>query len=130
LYLPFKPGSDKILVYFHGNAEDLGYSYEFASSLRKFLALNLLVVEYPGYGLYRGHPNSDQILADADSVYEFIRKKLNVPPKDIILFGRSIGSGPACYLAGTRSIGRLKHNISIMDLFDLFFHFFFLKKED
>lgn len=37
LYLPFIQGSDKILVYFHGNAEDIGYSYEFCDNLRKFL---------------------------------------------------------------------------------------------
>lgn len=32
---------------------------------------------------------------------------MKVPATDIILFGRSIGSGPACYLAGTRNIGGL-----------------------
>lgn len=30
-------GSNKIMLYFHGNAEDIGLSYEFASDLYKFL---------------------------------------------------------------------------------------------
>ena len=32
---------------------------------------------------------------------------LNLSEKDIILYGRSIGSGPACYLASTKSPGAL-----------------------
>lgn len=59
LYLPYIEGSDKLMIYFHGNAEDLGYSYDFVSTLRKHLKINILAVEYPGYGLYEGNPNSD-----------------------------------------------------------------------
>lgn len=94
-----------MLVYFHGNAEDIGYNYDFTSDLRRYLKVNVLAVEYPGYGVYEGSPNADQILADADSVYEFARTQLHVEQRNIIIFGRSIGSGPACYLAGTRKIG-------------------------
>ncbi|EAR96191.1 alpha/beta superfamily hydrolase (macronuclear) [Tetrahymena thermophila SB210] len=107
LYLPYFEGSDKLLIYFHGNAEDLGYSYDFVSNLRRYIRVNVLAVEYPGYGLYKGSPNSDQILQDADSIYEFVRTHLKVQSQNIIIFGRSIGSGPACYLAGTRNIGGL-----------------------
>lgn len=59
LFLPFYEGSNKLLIYFHGNAEDLGYSYEFSSTLRTKLKVNVLVVEYPGYGLYKGSSNAD-----------------------------------------------------------------------
>ena len=34
LYLPYKEGSDKILIYFHGNSEDIGWAHEFTCSLR------------------------------------------------------------------------------------------------
>lgn len=37
LYLPYKDGCDKIMIYFHGNAEDLGCSYDFCDQIRKFL---------------------------------------------------------------------------------------------
>lgn len=52
IFLPCTEHSDKLLIYFHGNAEDVGGSYEFISTLRKHLKLNILAVEYPGYGLY------------------------------------------------------------------------------
>lgn len=105
MYLPYYEGSNKLIIFFHGNAEDLGYSYDFASCIMKELQVNVLVVEYPGYGLYKGEPNSDQILSDADSVYEHALSNLKFSSENIIIFGRSIGSGPACYLAGTRNNG-------------------------
>ncbi len=37
LYLEYAKGSDKIMIYFHGNAEDIGYSFELADSLRREL---------------------------------------------------------------------------------------------
>jgi len=40
------------MIYFHGNAEDLGHSVEFILSLRVKLKMNILAVEYPGYGIY------------------------------------------------------------------------------
>ena len=57
LYLPYT-NSNKIIIYFHANAEDLGTSYAFLTHLRKQLKINILAVEYPGYGLYKGSPNS------------------------------------------------------------------------
>ena len=35
LYLPYKYGSDKVLIYFHGNAEDIGWALEFCQALKE-----------------------------------------------------------------------------------------------
>ncbi|KRX09336.1 hypothetical protein PPERSA_09220 [Pseudocohnilembus persalinus] len=107
LYLPFQEGSDSILIYFHGNAEDLGYSYDFANALRKNLQINVLSVEYPGYGAYEGNPCSDKIIEDCEIVFEFLTSTLNISAKKIFLFGRSIGSGPATHLASKKRPGCL-----------------------
>ena len=40
------------LLYFHGNAEDLGYSYDLLFDLRANLKINIIAMEYPGYGIY------------------------------------------------------------------------------
>lgn len=45
--------SDKLLIYFHANAEDLGNSYLFLDHLRTQLRVNVLAPEYPGYGIYK-----------------------------------------------------------------------------
>ena len=53
LFLPYQSGSSKIILFFHGNAEDLGISYEMLDHLRGALKINILAVEYPGYGIYQ-----------------------------------------------------------------------------
>lgn len=52
LYLPTKNGSRKLLIFFHGNAEDLGLSYTLLNHMRDFFKVNVMAVEYPGYGIY------------------------------------------------------------------------------
>lgn len=67
----------------------------------------MVAVEYPGYGLYKGAPSETQIQADSEAVFDYFTNKLNIHPKDIIIFGRSIGSGPATWLASRKNIGAL-----------------------
>ena len=50
--MPFNGGSQKLLIFFHGNAEDVGISFEMLDHLRESLKLNVLAVEYPSYGIY------------------------------------------------------------------------------
>lgn len=56
-------------------------------------------MEYPGYGIYPGKPTAEGILEDALSVWEYLTKNMCIDAKDIILFGRSLGTGPATELA-------------------------------
>ena len=60
-----------------------------------------------GYGAYKGQANSNQILEDAERVFDFLTETLGFQSKDIFLFGRSIGSGPATHLASKRRPGAL-----------------------
>ena len=60
-------------------------------------------MEYPGYGLYNGSPNSDRVLQDALTVYDHLNISLGIAESDILIFGRSIGSSPACYLGNQRN---------------------------
>lgn len=69
--------------------------------------MNVIVPEFPGYGVYEGSPDEEQILKDALSVYEFVTGDLLFSPEDIVVIGRSIGSGPACHLASTKKVAGL-----------------------
>jgi fermentation-respiration switch protein FrsA (DUF1100 family) len=60
-------------------------------------------MEYPGYGIYDGAPDAQKILDDADSVYQYLVNVQKIPESKIMLFGRSIGTGPATYLASKYS---------------------------
>ena len=65
------------------------------------------MVEYPGYGIYKGKCSSENILKDSEIVLEFLNHEINVPLKNILLFGRSVGTGPATHLASKYDIGGL-----------------------
>jgi abhydrolase domain-containing protein 17 len=54
MYTPYRKGSSLIMIYFHGNAEDVGLAQELLSNIRDLMKVNVLAVEYPGYGIYRG----------------------------------------------------------------------------
>lgn len=101
LFFQYQNGSSKCLIYFHGNAEDIGLSYEMLDHLRTSLKINIIAVEYPSYGIYQdqGGCSHDKIISDAEDVFKFILKETRLQAKDIILFGRSLGSGPSSYLA-------------------------------
>jgi hypothetical protein len=104
MLMPFeKGGSAKLFLYFHANAEDLGRAYKFLSYIHFYLKMHVLAVEYPGYGVYKNSTgkegegaNADRIIRDAEIVYTFLTKTVGWNESDIILCGRSIGSGPAC----------------------------------
>lgn len=99
----------QILIFFHGNGEDLGTTYEFCDNLRSQLDLNVLAVEYPGYGVYEDKDGSseEKILRDAELVYNFVLDMTRVEEKDILIMGRSLGSGPATHLAAKYNPGHL-----------------------
>lgn len=66
-----------------------------------------MAIEYPGYGIYEGKASSEQIIIDCESVYDYLTLRLGIRPQNIIVFGRSIGSGPATHLAAHRRVGGL-----------------------
>jgi abhydrolase domain-containing protein 17 len=107
LFLSTDRGTNKILLYFHGNAEDIGMSYELLSHLSSALHINVIGIEYPGYGIYKGNCSELRILQDIENIYEYLTNCIRVEPKNIILFGRSIGTGPATWLASQRPVGAL-----------------------
>jgi hypothetical protein len=53
LYLPYEQGAEKLVIYFHGNAEDIGLAFELLSRFGSEMQMHVLAVEYPGYGQYK-----------------------------------------------------------------------------
>jgi hypothetical protein len=60
------------MIYFHGNAEDVGLACELLDYVRSMLKVHILAIEYPGYGVYDGSPDAEQILLDAETVYDYL----------------------------------------------------------
>jgi fermentation-respiration switch protein FrsA (DUF1100 family) len=53
-----------------------------------------------GYGINKGKPDALACKNDLMTVYQFLVDVLNIHPKCIIFFGRSVGSGPCCHVVG------------------------------
>jgi esterase/lipase len=100
LYLPYHLGSSKTMLYFHGNSEDLGQVFDFLMYIRSSLCINVAAMEYPGYGIYHAKTcTASQILEDARIIFDYFTTYVGIDQDDIFIMGRSIGTGPASYLA-------------------------------
>ena len=97
LYLP-NPQANYTLLYIHGNAEDLGDIRPKLKRLQTW-GFNVFAYDYRGYGTSDGHPSEKNAYQDADAAYRYLTQQLNIPPAEIILYGRSVGGGSATELA-------------------------------
>jgi hypothetical protein len=107
-YLPPRGQSGKAgaVLWFHGNGETVGGLAPVIRELRPAHAA-LLVVEYRGYGESSGTPTVANALADADAAWEWLAARPDVDPSRIVVYGRSVGSGPALHLGATHPIAGL-----------------------
>jgi uncharacterized protein len=89
------------LIYFGGNAEDVSQSMpDFAAA---FPDRAIYLLHYPGYGGSPGTASERAIFDDAMALYEQVRTQ----HQNIIVIGRSLGSGVAVHLASVRPVARL-----------------------
>jgi len=98
LYLP-NPRAPLTILYAHGNAEDLGQVAPMLEELRRH-GFAVLGFDYRGYGSSTGGPTTTSgTIRDMESVYQHAIHTLGVPPSRLVLYGRSVGGGPATDIA-------------------------------
>ena len=94
-----------LIVYFHGNAEDLGMLGGVARQLTS-QGFSVLSMDYRGYGLSGGSPSEENCYEDAEVLYRYALQ-LGYREEHIILWGRSLGSGVAVELAKRKKVRAL-----------------------
>ncbi|KRG67498.1 hypothetical protein ABB27_09790 [Stenotrophomonas terrae] len=97
-----KQHSTQLILYFGGNAEDV--SQALAMLQQTFPAAAIHAMHYRGYGGSSGSPTEATLIGDALALYD---STSNGQAQDIIVVGRSLGSGVAVQLAAARSVQRL-----------------------
>lgn len=93
--------SRAVVLYFGGNAEDVLVT---AVTAQQIGARKLLVTNYRGYGKSGGRPGQVALFADALAVYDYAAGQPGVTPADIVVMGRSLGSGVATWVAANRLV--------------------------
>lgn len=94
-----RPNAAVTILFSHGNAEDLGMIYDWFSDLARVLRVNVMAYDYSGYGKSSGTPSEENCYADIEAAYRYLTEVRHLRPEQIVLYGRSLGSGPSCYLA-------------------------------
>lgn len=88
------------LVWFHGNAGNIGHRVENIRWLHDRVPLNIFIFDYRGYGRSQGSPSEEGTYLDGEAALDLMRKKLGADgAKRIILFGRSLGAAIATEMA-------------------------------
>lgn len=94
-------GQSRGLLYFGGNGESVVYNVPDFGKI--FPDYTVYLVNYRGYGGSTGAPSEQALYADAQHIYDTVKKSHSA----IAVIGRSLGSGVATYLASTRALSKL-----------------------
>jgi fermentation-respiration switch protein FrsA (DUF1100 family) len=93
-----------VIIFFHGNGDILAWRVPW---FREMTAggTGLIAVSFRGYAGSSGHPTEAGLLEDAEAAYTFATQRY--APERIVVWGFSLGTGPAVALAANRRIGKL-----------------------
>ena len=89
------------VLYFGGNGEDVSSSV--GPLLAAFPEREIVMLHYRGYGGSAGRPTEADIAADAAGLFD----QVHAQHPDVIVIGRSLGTGVATRLASIRPVARL-----------------------
>lgn len=96
--LSLKQPADGSAMITYGNGSTASGSAHYADDIQGVAALDIFILEYPGYEDRPGRPSQKSLLSAADEAF------LALPTKrPVYLVGESLGTGVASYLAGTYS---------------------------
>lgn len=92
------PQASSTLLFFHGNA---GNNSDRLTKIDMFsrLGINIVIVDYRGFGKSNGRATSTNIQNDALKAYDFLIKENIIQAKTTIIYGESVGGVAAVNVA-------------------------------
>lgn len=89
------------ILYFHGNAGNIGHRVPNALLMLVNLKANVVLVDYRGYGKSEGEPSEGGLYLDAEATLDYVMTRPDLDKTKVLLFGRSLGGAVAIRLAST-----------------------------
>jgi len=96
-YLPH-PQARGALLFLHGNAGNISHRLDSLAIFHR-LGLATLIIDYRGYGKSSGTPGERGTYLDADAGWQHLVTTRGFSPRQIVLFGRSLGGTIAAHAA-------------------------------
>jgi fermentation-respiration switch protein FrsA (DUF1100 family) len=97
------PRADFTFIAFHGNAGNITNRAEVYRFLWE-LPVNILAVEYRGYGRSEGTPSEAGLYLDAQAACDYLVHERGIPASQLVAFGQSLGTAVAVDLATRRPL--------------------------
>src|SRR5262245_14834701 len=82
------------VLFFHGNGGNVSHRLEHARALTA-AGLDLLLVDYRGYGRSTGRPSEAGLYRDASAALAALRTGGHVDPRRVVYMGESLGAAVA-----------------------------------
>jgi len=86
------------LLFFHGNAGNISHRLESIAIFNR-LGLDVLIVDYRGYGQSTGKPSELGTYRDAQAAWDYLVDVQRAAPRRVVVFGRSLGGAVGAWLA-------------------------------
>ncbi|MEO6637826.1 MAG: alpha/beta fold hydrolase [Ginsengibacter sp.] len=118
----FPPGTKAkgVVLYFHGNRGNINRYAKYADNFTKN-GYEVWMPDYPGYGKTTGKLSEENFYKQASEVYKLANSKYK--EDSIIIYGKSLGSGVAAWLASKKKCKRLILETPYYSMAHLFSHF-------
>ena len=107
-----------VILFCHGNAGNISHRLESIEIFHR-LELDIFIFDYRGYGQSGGKPTEQGTYQDAEAAWRYLIEERQVNPKEIIVFGRSLGGAVASWLAQTHVPGALILESTFVSLRDI-----------
>lgn len=89
------------VLFLHGNAGNVAGRAPMAGDLAR-RGLDVMLVDYRGYGRSEGSPSEEGLYRDAESAYRYLREERGVRARELVIAGHSLGGAVAAHLAAGR----------------------------
>jgi fermentation-respiration switch protein FrsA (DUF1100 family) len=93
-----------VIIFFHGNGDILAWRVSWFREMTRD-GNGLIAVSFRGYAGSSGSPSEAGLLKDAEAAYAFAAQRYS--PERIVVWGYSLGTGPAVALASNQRIGKM-----------------------
>ncbi len=97
-----KGNADITLLWFHGNAGNIGHRLDDLALFHHLLGVNVFIFDYRGYGNSQGKPSERGVYEDSRAALAYLTAWEGMNPDRIVYYGRSLGAAVAVELAQHR----------------------------